>query len=410
MFDLLIAGGEVVDPSQGLNGPADVGIRDGLVAAVGPGLAEPARERIDARGSIVTPGLIDLHAHVYAGATSWGLKPDPVCLATGVTTIVDAGSAGWSSLAGFRWYIAEPAATRVLCYLHISGIGLIYAPVGEMLNLAFADPESVGQHAAENRDLVVGIKIRQGTFQVGEHGTRPLELAIEAAEIAGLPVMCHIAEGPPLPQILQLLRPGDVVTHCFQGRGEPVVDPQGALLPAAQAARERGVVMDVGHGGGSFRWEIAEAALDRGYLPDVISTDLHTYNRYGPVYDLPTTLSKFLHLGLTLEQVIERATLYPARALRRTDLGTLRPGSPADVALFTLEEGEFSFRDAHGGTRAASRRLAPRLTVRAGRVHHPEELVQETQEELARRSRPRRPPGAPTAPGRTGAGSRRGGR
>jgi dihydroorotase len=390
MFDLLIAGGTVVDPSQGLSGAADVGIRDGRVAAVGPGLEEAARERIDARGCVVTPGLIDLHAHVYAGATSWGLKPDPVCLATGVTTIVDAGSASWSSLAGFRWYIAEPAATRVLCYLHISGIGLIYAPVGEMLNLAFADPESVGQHAAENPDLVIGIKIRQGTFQVGEHGTKPLKLAIEAAEVARLPVMCHIAEGPPLSEVLALLRPGDVVTHCFQGRGEPVVSPRGDLLPAARDARERGVVMDVGHGGGSFRWEVGEAALDRGYLPDVISTDLHTYNRYGPVYDLPTTLSKFLHLGLTLEQVIERATLAPARAIRRPDLGTLRPGAPADVALFTLESGEFPFQDSHGGTRVGDRRLTPRLTVRAGRVFRPEELIQETAEELTRRSRPRR--------------------
>jgi dihydroorotase len=390
MFDLVLRGGDVVDPSQGLHGPADVGIREGKIAAIAPELSEPARETIDVRGCFVTPGLIDLHTHVYAGATSWGLKPDPVCLAHGVTTVVDAGSASWTSLAGFRWYIAEPAATRVLCYLHISGIGLTYAPVGEMVNLDFADPESVGQIAAENADLVVGVKVRQGTFQVGPHGTEPLRLAIEAAEIAGLPVMVHIAQGPPLAEILSLLRPGDVVTHCFQGRGEPVVDPQGGLLPAAREARERGVVMDVGHGGGSFRWEVGEAALDRGYLPDVISTDLHTYNRYGPVYDLPTTLSKFLHLGLTLDQVIERATVAPARALRRPELGTLAPGSPADVAVFAMEEGEFPFEDAHRGTRMGRRRLATRLTVRAGRPWRPAELTQETQDELARRSRPRR--------------------
>lgn len=390
MFDLLLWGGEVVDPSQGLRGPADVGIRDGRIAAVGPSLSESAPERFDARGCIVTPGLIDLHAHVYAGATSWGLKPDPICLASGVTTVVDAGSAGWASLAGFRWYIAEPSATRVLCFLHISGIGLTYAPVGEMLNLDFADPESVGGYAAENPDLVVGVKVRQGTFQVGPHGTRPLRLALEAARIANVPVMCHIAEGPPLPEILSLLGPGDIVTHCFQGRGEPVVEPNGRLLPAAREARERGVLMDVGHGGGSFRWEVAEAALDQGYLPDVISTDLHTYNRYGPVFDLPTTLSKFLHLGLTLEQVIERATVAPARAIRRPDLGTLRPGAPADVAVFAMEEGEFPFQDAHGGTRVGRRRLRPRLTIRAGRSWRPDELTQETEEELVRRSRPRR--------------------
>jgi dihydroorotase len=390
MFDLLLRGGEVVDPSQGWAGPGDVAIREGRVVAVGRALTEPVRETIDVTGCIVTPGLIDIHAHVYAGATSWGLKPDPPCLAHGVTTVVDAGSASWSSLAGFRWYIAEPAATRVLCFLHISGIGLIYAPVGEMLNLDFADPESVGTVAAENPDLVVGVKVRQGGRQVGPHGTEPLRLALEAASLAGLPVMCHIAAGVPLPEVLAWLRPGDIVTHCFQGHGDEVVDASGRLLPEVQEARERGVLMDVGHGGGSFRWEVAEAALDQGYLPDVISTDLHTYNRYGPVYDMPTTLSKFLHLGLTLEQVIERATLAPARAIRRPDLGTLRPGSPADVAVFAAEEGEFPFRDAHGGIRVGRRRLVTRLTVRAGRVWRPEELTQETREELARRSRPRR--------------------
>jgi dihydroorotase len=390
MFDLLLRGGVVVDPSQGLHGPADVGIRDGQIAALGPALTEPARDTIDLRGAIVTPGLIDIHTHVYAGATSWGLKPDPPCLASGVTTVVDAGSASWTSLAGFRWYIAEPAATRVLAFLHISGIGLTYAPVGEMLNLAFADPESVGVVADENRDLVVGIKVRQGGFQVGEHGTKPLQLAVEAAEIARLPVMCHIAGGVPLPDVLAGLRPGDIVTHCFQGRGDEVVDERGRLLPEARDARERGVVMDVGHGGGSFRWEVAEAALEQGYLPDVISTDLHTYNRYGPVYNMPTTMSKFLYLGVTLDQVIERSTVAPARAIGRPDLGTLRPGSPADVAVFTLEAGEFPFTDAHGQTRTGSRRLATRLTVRAGRVFRPDDLVQETKEELARRSRPRR--------------------
>jgi dihydroorotase len=259
-----------------------------------------------------------------------------------------------------------------------------------MLNLAFADPESVGVVADENRDLVVGIKVRQGGAQVGEHGTKPLQFAVEAAEIARLPVMCHIAGGVPLPDVLAGLRPGDIVTHCFQGRGDEIVDPRGCLLPEARDARERGVVMDVGHGGGSFRWEVAEAALEQGYLPDVISTDLHTYNRYGPVYNMPTTMSKFLYLGMTLDQVIERSTVAPARAIGRPDLGTLRPGSPADVAVFTLEDGEFPLTDAHGQTRTGSRLLTTRLTVRAGRPFRPDDLVQETKEELARRSRPRR--------------------
>jgi dihydroorotase len=336
-FDLIVRG-EVIDPSQDLRGRRDIGIRDGRIAAVEPTLErERSQAFLDAGSAFISPGFIDIHAHVYAGVTSWGVKPDAPCLRSGVTTVVDAGSPGWTMLQGFRWYIHEPAKVRALCFLHISGIGLVNAFVGECEDIRHLVPQTVGEHVAENRDLVVGVKVRQGKAQVGEWGTEPLKRAIQAAEVAGTPVMCHIAAGVPLADVLGLLRPGDIVTHCFQGRGaegENLTDARGRLRPEVVDARRKGVIMDVGHGGGSFRWEIAEAALEQGFLPDVISSDLHAYNLHGPLFDLATCLTKFLYLGLPLERVIECATVSPARVIGRPELGTLAVGAPADLAIF----------------------------------------------------------------------------
>jgi dihydroorotase len=395
-FDLVVRG-ELIDPAQSVRGPYDLGIRDGKIAAVAPSLeGQPRRETLDVPDSFVTPGFIDIHAHVYAGVTSWGVKPDPPCLSSGVTTVVDAGSPGWTMLQGFRWLIHERSQVRALCFLHISGLGLLNAWVNDCEDIRHLHPRTVGENAAENRDLVVGIKIRQGRIQVGPHGTRPLELAIEAAEIAAaqtgsfVPVMCHIAAGVPLPQVLKRLRPGDIVTHCFQGRGaadENLTDPSGRLLTEVLEARSRGVVMDVGHGGGSFRWGIAEAALAEAFPPDVISTDLHAYNLHGPLYDMQTTLTKFLYLGLPLEQVVGAATCAPASAIGRPDLGTLAVGSPADLAVFRIEEEPVELLDTHGEARSWNRRVQVGATIREGRVIRPDELVGETREAITRRCR-----------------------
>lgn len=394
IFDLIVRG-EMIDPSQNLRGRRDVGIRDGRIAAVEPSLEGASRRNfLDAGDSFVSPGFIDIHAHVYAGVTSWGVKPDPPCLRSGVTTVVDAGSPGWTMLQGFRWYIHEPAKVRALCFLHISGVGLVNAWVNECEDIRHLDPETVGHNVAENRDLVVGVKVRQGKLQVGQNGVQPLRLAVQAAEIAGSPVMCHIAAGIPLRDVLELLRPGDIVTHCFQGRGEAgenVTDARGRLLPEAVDARQKGVVMDVGHGGGSFRWEVAEAALEQGFLPDVISSDLHAYNLYGPLFDFSTCLTKFLYLGLPLEKVIECATLAPARSIGRPELGTLAVGSPADLAVFSIAQEPVELWDTHMQRRDWDRRLRVEATVREGTVYRPEDWTPESEEEITRRCRVRGP-------------------
>src|SRR5687767_6406257 len=218
-FDLIVRG-EVIDPSQNLRGRRDVGIRGDRIAAVEESLeGAPHRELLNAGASYVTSGFIDIHAHIYAGVTSWGVKPDAPCLRSGVTTVVDAGSPGWTMLQGFRWYVHELSKVRALCFLHISGIGLVNSWVGECEDIRHLHPQTVGENVAENRDVVVGVKVRQGKAQVGEWGIEPLRLAVRAAEVAGAPVMCHIAAGVPLADVLELLRPGDIVTHCFQGRG-----------------------------------------------------------------------------------------------------------------------------------------------------------------------------------------------
>ena len=369
-YDILLKGGTVIDPAQKLHDQRDVAIVDGKVAAIEDDIpAKEATQTVFVDGKYVSPGLVDIHAHVYAGVTTWGIKADPVCTTTGVTTIVDAGSPGWATFPGFREYIAQPAQTQILTYVHISGIGLVYGPVGEMTQLEYADPGKVADTLMQNRDITIGVKVRQGAFQVGDNGVKPLELAIEAAELAGVSVMVHIGAGVPLPDVLKRLRPGDVVTHCFRGGSDGIVDDKGRVLADAWAAREDGVIFDVGHGGGSFSYEVAQRAMEQGFISDVISTDLHSGNINGPVYDLPTTLSKFLDLGLSLEEVIEKSTIAAARAVGREDeLGHLKIGSVADVAVFDVIEGEFEFFDTAGTMVIGKRKLKADLTIREGKL------------------------------------------
>jgi dihydroorotase len=366
-YDLLVANGELIDPGAGRVGRYDLAVSAGRVVAVEPqidwGLA---RMVIDAAGKIVTPGLVDLHTHIYWGVTYWGIEPDPVAARTGVTTWLDVGSAGAYSFPGFREYVAARSRARVACFLNLSAIGLI-APTWEFTNLDYCDLGLAARTVDQNRDLILGIKARIDANTTRGVGIRPLELARELADQVGLPLMVHIASGPPsLAAVADLLRPGDILTHCFTGGTHRIIRDDGSIDPAARDLQERGVVLDIGHGTGSFSYDVAEQALAHGVIPDVISSDIHQLSVQGPMYDLPTTLSKFLSLGMALPDVIDRATARPARAMRRADLGTLQVGSAADIAIFRMEHGDYTFHDVHMAPRAGRQRLVCDATLVAG--------------------------------------------
>jgi dihydroorotase len=358
MYDLLVSGGHVIDPDSGLDGPADVAVANRRIALVAPAIGrERAREVIDAAGLIVTPGLVDLHTHIYWGATYWGIEADPVAARTGVTSWLDAGSAGAYSFPGFREFIQRGSRSRIFAMLNLSAIGLV-APTWEFANLDYCDVGLAARTVEENRDVILGIKARIDANTTRGVGIRPLELARELADRVALPLMVHIGSGPPaLDAIAALLRPGDILTHCFTAGTHRPLTEDGRLSPLLRELQAQGVILDIGHGAGSFSYRVAEAALEAGLLPDVISSDIHQLSVQGPMYDLPTTLSKFLGLGLELPAVIDRATRRPAAAMGRPDLGALRAGGPADIALFRLEEGEFTFHDVTMEPRPGARRL-----------------------------------------------------
>lgn len=368
-FDLVIRGGEVLDPGAGIQGRFDLGIRDGRVAAIEPEIDLARAERvIDATGQIVTPGLVDLHTHIYWGATYWGIEADPVAARSGVTTWLDVGSAGAYSFPGFRRYIAEPSRCRVFALLNLSSIGLI-APTWEFANPDYWDVDLAAKIVEANRDLILGIKARIDRNTTRGVGVRPLERARELADRVGLPLMVHVGWGPPtIDEVAAYLRPGDILTHCFTGGDMRILGEDGQVLPVIRDLQERGLILDIGHGTGSFSFAVAEAMLEQGVLPDTISSDIHQLAVQGPMYDLPTTLSKFLALGMSLPEVIERATARPAAAIRRPDLGTLRVGSVADIALWRLEEGDFVFHDVGMDERRGTQRLVNTLTLVDGQV------------------------------------------
>jgi dihydroorotase len=375
-FDLVVKGGKVVDPSQRLSALRDIGIRDGKVVEVGERIAEnDARQVLDARGKIVTPGLIDVHVHVYEGVAPLGIPADPNCIAKGVTTVVDAGSAGAHTFPGFRRQVINVVDTRVFALLNISVVGQSTLspdnPYGELLDLRYANPKLAIRTIEQNRDVILGVKVRLSRSIAGDRDLEALNLAKEAAEAVRLPLMVHIGEThAPLPAILSVLGKGDVVTHTFRGGEGGILDNQGRVLPEVRRAVTRGAHLDVGHGAGSFSFDTAEKALKQEVIPGTISSDVHQFNVNGPVFDLATTLSKFLHLGLTLDQVIERASTNAANLFGfPKGLGTLRPGAEADVAVFSLLEGDFEFEDALKQKRYGHQKLSPVATVKAGRIY-----------------------------------------
>jgi len=363
-YSLVLRNGHVIDPSQGINRRMDLAVQAGRIAALGaelgPGLVEK-----DLQGKYVCPGLIDLHGHWWEGS-SWGIDPD-LCLNHGVTTAVDAGTTGFINFPAFRKTQVSAATVRVLAFVNISGIGIPTTLVGELEDIRFARPVETGLVLAGNRDICLGVKLREGSM-TGSHGKEALDKAIEAATFAGLPLMVHITKGAHTRHILRSLRPGDIVTHCFQGRGDGILSAvDGCLLPEVCEARRQDVLFDVGHGAGAFSWDVARRAFEFFFYPDTISTDLHRFSIARWAFDLPSVMSKFLHLGMPLEDVILKTTWAPAKAIGRGDeLGTLKTGAIADLFVFELEEGSFALEDTHLRVETASRRIKPLLTIKAG--------------------------------------------
>jgi len=372
MFDLVVRGGTVVDPGQGPAARQDVAIAQGRIVRVAPEIeAGPPTEVLEASGHLVTPGLIDMHVHVYPGVSHYGVDPDSTCLTRGVTTVCDAGSAGADTFEGLRRYVISVSETRVLAYLNISSIGMVSPLNNELEDLRNANPERAIAVCERNRDVIQGVKVRLARAMVGQNGIQPLKLARRAAEATGMPIMVHVGDTPgPLGEILAELRPRDVVTHCFHGRPHGVLDPHGEVLPEVREAAARGIVFDVGHGVGSFSFDVARKALRGGLVPGTISSDLHYYNVNGPVFDLATTMSKFLHLGLTLDEVLARTTRTPADLLGlSTHLGAVREGMLADLAVFRLASGDFEFEDSMGERVHGRAKLEPVAVVKGGRIY-----------------------------------------
>ncbi len=381
-FDLLVRNAEVLDPSQGLSGKRDIGMRYGFIEAVAPSIApERANRVMDAGGKLVTPGLIDLHAHTYPFGSAIGIPADELVAHQCTTTVVSAGDGGANNIAAWRRFVAPGSRTRQFAFVHIAVAGLAGFPVPELYNIDYAQVEATARAVAENADMVLGVKVRMSENVIAKYGLEPLKrsiLACERSGVVGAKLMVHIggvADRALMSQILDLLRPGDILTHAYSGAPNLAneftnIVQDGKLLPAALAAKRRGVIFDVGHGGGSFDYTVAEAAIAQGAGPDTISSDVHVFsaNTPGMPY-LPWVMSKFVAMGYTLEQVVAMATVNAARAIgvnRVPKLGTLQVGAPADLSILEVVNGPVSFVDTRNNKREGKMFLRPAGTVAGG--------------------------------------------
>lgn len=378
-FDLIVKGGDVLDPSQNLKGKRDIGIRYGVIEAIEASIpAERALKVMDVSGKLVIPGLVDLHAHVYPYGSAIGIPADELIPFQATTTMVSAGDAGANNFAAFRRYVVPQTRTRLYAFVHIANVGLTPFPVAELYNIDFAQVDACAKTVAENADIALGVKVRMSENVIAKHGTEPLKRAILACERSGTParIMCHIGgvdTAQLMSDILDLLRPGDVLTHSYSGAPNlsnvfTNIVQDGKLLPAALAAKQRGVIFDVGHGGGSFDYTVADVAIQAGAGPDTISSDAHVFSANTPGMPYLTwVMSKFLNLGFSLEQVVTMATAKPASIINRAaKLGTLQIGAPGDVSVLEMVEGPVEFVDTRNNKRQGKAQLKPSTVVIGG--------------------------------------------
>jgi len=379
----VLRGGHLLAPANGLDGQLDIRVRNGIVDAVGADCAADGAKVIDVSGLIVTPGLIDVHLHLMKGLGAFGVDPDIFGVGSGVTTVVDAGSAGHSLLNVFRNYVSNSAKTRVLNYINLSTLGGVTGPgYGILADPRLIDEDKISAAVEVNRDIIVGIKIMATGGALGAQGMKPLDRARKLGDTLKLPLLVHIGESwtkdtapVHVGDVLKYLRPGDIVTHMFTVHPGGLLDGNGKLWPQVQRAKESGVLMDVGHGLHNLNFDVARKVLDQGLQPDGVSTDGHRGNRLGPVYDLPTTMAKLMALGFSLKQVVEMATSNAARLLgRANELGSIRIGQPADISVLRLEERDWEAVDSQKGTLRARHALVPVYAIKGQNIYEPVSL------------------------------------
>ena len=377
MYDFVLNNGTVIDPAVGLNARRNVALQGGRIAAIlDPAAPVVAQQTLDCTGLLVVPGLIDFHVHVFPGVSNFGVDADETCLARGVTTVLDFGTAGGLIFDGFRRFVIDTAKTRVKALMLIAGQGLISSngtkpALGELWDIAYCDIDGCVQAVEKHRDCVVGIKVRcmADISNGGQNEAEGLRRARLAADQTKLPLVVHPANSSlPIEHLFETLRSGDVMTHCYHDKNCKLVDDRTQVCSIVREKQREGVLLDVGHGSGSFAWRVARAMLDQGVLPDFLGSDLHSYNVHGPVFDLVTTLSKFLHLGMSVPEIISRSTATCAAWLGMSDeIGTLKPGACADITVLDIVDGEFPLTDSEGVTEIGRRSFEVRHCFRAGR-------------------------------------------
>jgi len=377
MFDMVLRGGRLIDPSTAMDGIHDVAIHEAKIAAIEKTIREKGKTEISLSGLTLCPGLIDFHTHVYSG-TLWGIDADTVGPRSGVTTFVDFGTAGPGNFEAFLRHVVQRSRARIYEFLHIAYngvVGTLYDPasvtmIGELEDIRFLCLQKAIETAERHRDVIRGIKVRASVDAAGSNTMAALTTAKEAAVAAGLPLAVHIGQ-PPLPakDALRVLESGDILTHAFRGTLNSLLDRNNEPIKEAYEARKRGVLFDIGYGKGSCSFAVSKELISHHFLPDIVSSDLHTFNIDGPTYDLPTTMMKFVAMGMELKDVLKAATLTPARALGLADrIGSIIVGHEADVCVFKLGEEGFDSTDPNGVELHVEHRMVPMMTIRGGEI------------------------------------------